>query len=269
MFSQLDDLYHARIFNKCELTYVDNTVVNGYIAFFLEQTPVDEDELFSSVERMFNLDDNNFEFKSTINGTIKNLSQKDLKKIKVFHEGNIVKTYKLMYIKSLDKNGKLIPSSKKAWLPIIKDSLISVYQLNVYDNIRKYVRKTDDFVTKKIKLSFPITYLSNDNQDYAFEIYNMDVGRFTKPYLDDIYLGKILNHIFQDCPSFLNKIMKNNKWEYQAFIDNSIDYSSKIKSIKNSTLNDFEKFNRLDEIYTQKSSQPFIKLIDEYNINCK
>lgn len=269
VFSQLDDLYHARIFNKCELTYEDNTVVNGYIAFFLEKKLIEDEDVYDSLERMFNYDDNDFEFKTSLNSAIKNLSQKNLKKIKVYYEGKITKTFKLMYIKNLSKDGKLISSSKKAWLPVIKDSLISLYQFNVYDDFRKYNKKLDEYISKKIKISFSVTYLSNNNQDYAFEIYNSEYGRLSNPNLDDSYLGKVLNYIFQDCPVFLNNIMKNNRWDYQPFIDKSIDYSNKIREIKNSKLNNFEKFNKLDQIYTQRDSQPFIKLIEQYNINCK
>lgn len=269
VFSQLDDLYHAKIFNKCEITYVNDTVVTGYIAFFLEQTPVDEDELFSSVERMFNLDDNNYEFKLSESDNAKNISQKDLKKIKIFYDENIVKTYKLMDIKKLDKNGNIIPSSKKAWLPVVKDDEISLYQFNVYNNIQKYDRKTEEYVSKKLKISFSITYLSNNKQDIAFEIYNSEFGRLTKPKLDDAYLGKVLNNIFQDCPLFLNKILKNGRWDYEPFLTDSIDFEEQIRQIKNSKLNNFEKFNKLDQTYTQRDSQPFIKLIEQYNINCK
>jgi len=267
--AQIEDLEHASIFNKCEITYNDNKVVDGYIAFFLENLNNDqEDILSSSIERMFNLDDNNWEFKTSVSDTPKNMSQKNIKLIKVYYSLDVIKTYKLMDIKKINKDGTIINTSKKAWLPVIKDDVISLYQMNIYTNIQKYSRKEKDYVTKKTKKFFTLTYLSNQKQNIAFEVYDLLKPRMSKPNLGDAYLGKVLEYIFQECPSFLDKIMKNKKWNYKSFVDDTTNYDTQIKEIKESNLNDFEKHRKIDDLDIKKESQPFIKLIEEFKLNC-
>ena len=92
--AQIEDLERARIFNKCEITYVDGKIITGYIAFFLEPISRDwDDALDFSIEKLLNLDDNDFEFKSSISSNSINMAQKELKKIKVYYENDIEKTF--------------------------------------------------------------------------------------------------------------------------------------------------------------------------------
>ena len=267
--AQIEDLERARIFNKCEITYVDGKIITGYIAFFLEPISRDWDDAIDfSIEKLLNLDDNDFEFKTSISSNSINMTQKGLKKIKVFYENDIEKIFILMDIKKFDANGNIINSTRKAWLPIAREDVINIYQKNVYLEIMKYSNKEKDFVRKKIKKSTTITYLSNEKQNIAFEIYNTSKFRLTRPKLNDKYLGKVLQYIFQDCPDFSNKILKNESWDFKPFIETKIDYDFLKNEVNNSDLNEFEKFNKIDAIDLRKERQPFEKLIDDYKSNC-
>jgi hypothetical protein len=267
--AQVNDLERANIFNKCEITYNDGKVVNGFIAFFIEPFTSDfEDALGHSLERVLNLDDNDFEFKTSLSDRTINLTQKNINKIKVNYDNNFVKTYKLMYVKTILDDGTVQASSRKVWLPISKEDVISLYQINVYLEYKKYNKKTAGFITVKRKKKITVTYLSNEKQNIAFEIHNLNAPRFSKYKLDDNYLGKVLQYIFQDCPDFLEKILKDKKWDYTSFVDNIEDYDAQIKLIEKSTLNKSEKFNQIDVLDLKKEAQPFLKLIEAYKLNC-
>lgn len=258
------------IFKKCEITYDDGKVLTGYIAFFLEISPKDTEDIYiNSVESVLNLNDNNFEFKASLGDTRKSMSQKDIKKITIDYGNNNIITYKLMEIKKLNENGTISTgSSKKAWLPIVKEDVVSLYQKNIYSEKNRYIIKENDFNPKKTKKLITVTYLSNEKQNVAFEIYNLQKKRFLRKNLGDEYLAKVLQYVFQDCPTFVSKIVKNSKWNYKAFTDSDDVFDNQIKEIKNSDLDDFQKFIKIDTLDFAKEAQPFIKLIEEYKTNC-
>lgn len=258
------------IFKKCEITYNDGKVLNGYIAFFLEIAPKDTQDIYlNSVESVLNLNDNNFEFKATPSDNRKSMSQKDIKKIAVDYGNKAIITYKLMEIKKLNDNGTIATgSSKKAWLPVVKEDIVSLYQINIYSEKNRYIIKENDFNPKKTKKLITVTYLSNEKQNIAFEIYNLQKKRFLRKNLDDNYLAKVLEYVFQDCPTFVNKIIKNNKWDYKTYTDSDVAFDNQIKEIKKSNLDDFQKLVKIDTLDLQKEAQPFIKLIEAYKSNC-
>lgn len=269
MFSQLEDLERAKNFNKCELTYTDGHKVDGYIAYFLENISGDYEDLYaSSFEKFLNLDDNSFEFKENVSDLPKTITQKNLSMITVFYDKNYHKSYRLMNIRKLDNDGKLIISSKKAWLPIIKEDIISLYQKNFYEDTFKYSRKSKDYILKKRKKLITLTYLSNQKQDIAFEIYDLEKFRISMPNYNDKYIAKVLQYIFQDCNDFVETIIKNNKWDYSQFDKSPIDYDVLIDEAKKSTLDEFEKYYTIDTLYLKKESEPFLNLIESYKKNC-
>jgi hypothetical protein len=269
LYAQINDLEKPSAFNKCEITFNDGKVEHGFIAFFLEPFTSDfEDAIGHSLERVLNLDDNDFEFKTSISDRPINMTQKNIQQIKVYYENNYVKTYKLMHVKKILEDGTIQASSKKAWLPVSKEDVISLYQKNIYREYKKYNKKTDDFITVKRKKYITITYLSNEKQNIAFEIYDLNQLRLSKPKLDDKYVAKVLQYIFQDCPDFLNKIVKDKRWDYESFMDNHEDYDTQIKLIQKSKLSKTEKFNQIDVLELKKEAQPFLKLIEAYKLNC-
>ena len=265
-FAQNEELDHSKIFKKCQITYSDGRITNGYIAFFLEPKQFDREDLIaSSVEKILNLDDNNFEFKESISANTKNMSQKDLSSIKIIFENGNTKTYQLMTVKSLTKEGTVIDSSKKAWLPVVKQDYISLYQINIYNNISDDIKKKNQF--KHLRRLATITYLAS--QDEAFEIYNFNQSKFFTSSFGNAYLGKVLQYLFKDCPTFLDKIIKEGKWDYSPYKNSTIDYDSQIKSVKKSNATDEEKYYLIDDIYIKQTAEPFIKLIEDYKTNCK
>lgn len=269
MFSQLEDLERAKYFNSCEITYSDGHKVKGYIAYFLETTSRDYEDLYaSSIERFLNLDDNSFEFKEHISDLPKTITQKNLSAITVFYDNNYYKSYRLMNIRKLDSDGKIITSSKKAWLPIIKEDVISLYQKNLYEDTFKYNRKSKDYILKKRKKLTTLTYLSNQKQDVAFEIYDVEKFRMSLPSYNDKYLAKVLQYIFHDCNDFLESIIKAGKWNYSPFDTSQIDYDTLINEAKKSTLGEFEKYYNIDTLYLKKESEIFLNLIESYKKNC-
>lgn len=268
-FAQADDLDHAKIFNKCEITYTDGKIITGFIAFFVENRSYDfEDMVDSSIERAFNLDDNSFEFKLSLSANVINMSQKGLKRVKIFYENQFEETYDLMNIKVLDENNSLVKSSRTAWLPLVKDDVISLYQRNIYLKTVKYKSRKDEYITKRQKLLGTLTYIGNKEHNIAFQIYGYKRNIF-KEKLNDAYLGNVLKYIFNDCPAFLDNILVNDKWEYSRFMSSDLEYESEIDRINDSDLNKNEKFFSIDKIYLEKASSPFVKLIEEYKSTCK
>ena len=260
----------SEIFKKCEITYNDGKILKGYIAFFLEIAPKDTEDIYlSSVERVLNLDDNNFEFKASLNDVRKSMSQKDIEKIAIDYGKNTVITYKLMDIRKLNEDGTLSSgSSKKAWLPIIKEDVVSLYQKNIYSEKGRYIIKENDNDPKKTKKLITVTYLSNKNQNIAFEIYNIQKKRFLRKNLEDKYLAKVLRYVFQDCPKFLDKIIKDDKWDHTPYSVSDDSFDDQIKQVKNSGLDDFQKFTSIDSLDLKKEAEPFIKLIEDYKLIC-
>lgn len=274
VYAQNNESDYNEIFKKCEITYSDGKIINGYIAFFMEAKKFDSADLIdSSIEHILNLDDNHFEFKESLSANPKNMSQKDLSTIKIFSKNGLFKIYKLMNVKSLTKEGLVINSSKKAWLPIVKEGYVNLYQINMYNNINNSsFDEYDDDVKKKTKYKYlrktvTITYLGN--QDVAFEIYNFNQFKLFTSSFGSAYLAKVLQYLFNDCPSFLDKIIKKGKWDYELYNNTTVDYNSQIKSIKKSDATDEEKHYLLDDIYIKQAAEPFIKLIEDYKTNCK
>jgi hypothetical protein len=260
LFAQVEDLKHAKIFNKCEITYIDGHTINGYIAFFMENMNYEMEDVYSrSIENIFHLDDNHFEFKASVSDKVINMTQKDLKRIKILYEDNSFQIYDLMEVKKFDKEKNIIKSSRKAWLPLVKDDIVSLYQLNIYVN----KIKTNDFngteKLKKTKFLGTLTYLANKEQNIAFQIYD-ERKNFLKKNLNSSYLATVLQYIFKDCPTFLNKIMVNEKFEYQNF--DTEDNQNENKN--NESLSKEEKFQLKGKLTIESESKPFLKLIEAY-----
>ena len=130
--AQIEELNRSTLFNKCEITYTDGKVKEGIIAYFLDGMAKDIDDMMnSSIENILNFDDNSFEFKESISSNPIVMTQKNIDNIKIYYSNDEVQVYKLMNIRTLNENGIVINSSKKAWLPVIKDDIISLYQKNV------------------------------------------------------------------------------------------------------------------------------------------
>jgi hypothetical protein len=265
VFAQVEDLKHAKIFNKCEITYIDGHTINGFIAFFMENMNYEMEDVYSrSIENIFHLDDNHFEFKASVSDKVINMTQKDLKRIKILYEDNSFQIYDLMEVKKFDKEKNIIKSSRKAWLPLVKDDIVSLYQLNIYVN----KIKTNDFngteKLKKTKILGTLTYLANKEQNIAFQIYD-ERKNFLKKNLNSSYLATVLQYIFKDCPTFLNKIMVNEKFEYQNF--DTEDNQNENKN--NESLSKEEKFQLKGKLTIESESKPFLKLIEAYKSTCK
>lgn len=266
LFSQIEDLEHAKIFDKCQITYTDGHTKDGYIAFFMENKHYDDEDVYSSsVENIFHLDDNNFEFKATIADKPINMTQKDLKRITIYHEDSSVEIYDLMEVKKFDKEKNIIKSSKKAWLPLVKEDVICLYQRNIYVNTIKTndIKGTEKL--KKTKILGTLTYISNKEQNIAFQVYD-ERKNFLKKNLDSPYLATVLEYVFKDCPTFLEQIMVNKKFKYQQFdTENTEDEESS----NNESLTKEEKFIIKDRQKIERESKPFINLIEAYKTTCK
>ena len=269
IFAQVEDLEHAKIFKKCEITYTDGRVISGFIAFFMEKKQYDfEDAYGRSVENIFHLDDNNFEFKASVSDNSVNMTQKDLKRVKIFYDDLSEEIYDLMEIKKFDKDKNIIKSTKKAWLPLIKEDVICLYQRNIYLNKIKTNDLKGTEKLKKTTILGTLTYLANKEQNIAFQIYD-ERKNYLKRNLKSPYLATVLQYIFKDCPSFLNKIMKDDKLDYQQFGDDEFGDENQDNDTNDEPLSKEEKFQLKNKLTIERESKPFLKLIEEYRSICK
>ncbi len=270
VFAQEEDLEHAKIFNKCEITYIDGHTINGYIAFFLESKnyDLDEDVYGRSIENIFHLDDNDFEFKATVSDKSINMTQKDLKRIKIFYDDLSIKIYDLMEIKKFDKNKNIIKSSKKAWLPLIKEDAICLYQKNIFVNKIKVNDLKGTEKLKKKTILGTLTYLANKQQNVAFQIYD-ERKNFLKRNLKSPYLATVLQYIFKDCPTFLNKIIKDDKLDHQQLGDEESVDENQDNDTNDEPITKEDKFQLKNKLTIERESKPFLKLIEEYKSTCK
>jgi len=269
IFAQVEDLEHAKIFKKCEITYTDGRVISGFIAFFMEKKQYDfEDAYGRSVENIFHLDDNNFEFKASVSDNSVNMTQKDLKRVKIFYDDLSEEIYDLMEIKKFDKDKNIIKSTKKAWLPLIKEDVICLYQRNIYLNKIKTNDLKGTEKLKKTTILGTLTYLANKEQNIAFQIYD-ERKNYLKRNLKSPYLATVLQYIFKDCPSFLNKIMKDDKLDYQQFGDDEFGDENQDNDTNDEPLSKEEKFQLKNKLKLENESKPFLKLIEDYKSTCK
>lgn len=269
IFAQVEDLEHAKIFKKCEITYTDGRVISGYIAFFMEKKQYDFEDVYGrSIENIFHLDDNNFEFKASVSDNSVNMTQKDLKRIKIFYDDLSEEIYDLMEIKKFDKDKNIIKSSKKAWLPLIKEDAICLYQRNIYLNKIKTNDLKGTEKLKKTTILGTLTYLANKEQNIAFQIYD-ERKNYLKRNLKSPYLATVLQYIFKDCPSFLNKIIKDDKLDYQQFGDDESGDENQYNETNDEPLSKEEKFQLKNKLKLENESKPFLKLIEEYKSTCR
>jgi hypothetical protein len=269
-FSQNIDATDTVIFTKCEVTFSDGVVKQGYIHNFVNNgTVAFEDILDSSIEKVFGLLDNDFEFKTKLDERPINLKQKDVSKVKLCYENNEFLVYKLMNIKTLSKEGKIEDSSKKAWLPLYKEDIVSIFSFNIWS---RRIREKSNGTTKplgKYKKKLTITYLSNSSQNYALSIYNFDEFRIWNPNYKDSYLGLVLMDIFKDSPFFLSKIITEKKqWNYKLYEDSEKQLEEEIKRVKSDDLLDEEdRKNKINALELRKEANPFLRMIDDYKLN--
>lgn len=239
-------------YEEAEITYSDNTKVKGYINGFIENNSIEVGlglDYFDKLEDQLNLDDKKFHFKKEINDKPIILTQDKIKSISVV-VNNVTKTYYLLKIKSVDKKKNIVDLNRKVWLPLLKDSEeIKIFGFNLFINNR-YVHT--------------YTYLSNDDE-YALK--PTDKSFISSDAIIESY-QIMLKYIFNDCEKikplieeFTNK--ENAKKKYA-------ELQLQIKAVKKEKdLTKVEEKNKILKLNEDYFTEPYVKMIEEYQKSCK
>ena len=239
-------------YEEAEITYSDNTKVKGYINGFIENNSIEVGlglDYFDKFEDQLNLDDKKFYFKKEIDDKAITLTQENIKSISVV-VNNVTKTYYLLKIKSVDKKKNIVDLNRKVWLPLLKDSEeIKIFGFNLFINNR-YVHT--------------YTYLSNDDE-YALK--PTDKSFISSDAIIESY-QIMLKYIFNDCEKikplieeFTNK--ENAKKKYA-------ELQLQIKAVKKEKdLTKVEEKNKILKLNEDYFTEPYVKMIEEYQKSCK
>lgn len=254
-FSQNHTTYNGLILNignnyePAEIVYSDGTVEKGHINGFIENNNIEFGmaSQFSSLEHQLNIDDKKFYFKKNTDDKAIALKKEQLKSVTIY-QGNIVKKYHLLNLKTISK-GEIVDLNRKVWLPLLlEDSNISVFGFNLFIN-KKYV--------------FTYIYISKDNQN-AF-----------KPS-DDKFAG---NETIISSSKIMLKHIFNNCEKMNPLIDESLDIEkgknryrelkSAIKEVKNrKELSKVEREELILSLNQNYFTEPYSTMIEEYKKSC-
>lgn len=259
----------------CEVTLIDGTKQQGEITSFLEKlSRIDGDEIwYTSPEKLYNLTDREFTFKSAQDNTTKIYKQRDVKEVKLLY-GEKVKpmVYRVMELKYLNEYGEIKESGKTVWLPVYKEyddiTLFSVdlWRKNIYRN-----PEASDRNLKKGRKLFTITYISNNRNNYVFALnhksYDGDLSIRKRTKINTVNAFK---QIFNECPQFIAKIIKNDKFDKRIYKLSSSENKKKISKVKHDkSLSKREKEMIIDELRLDIDNELYVKLVEDYIATCK
>lgn len=192
-------LLNAR-FQNATILFNDGHSETGLVKSFLEQRTISAG-FSSNLEHELNLDDKIIKFKLSNDAEVKDLSIDDIKQITISYENNYSITYRVLYLKELDKKGDFKEKSRKVFLPLLKEGKINIYGLR--------------YSTQTGSGSGPYTgevfYYQNAEEDYAINYFNMGFSAMFNIQQRTLNPFRIL---FKDCPSALKEIDNfQNKWK--------------------------------------------------------
>lgn len=239
-------------YEEAEITYTDNTKVKGYINGFIENNSLEVGlglDYFDKLEDQLNLDDKKFYFKKDINDKAIVLTQDKIKSITVVIN-NVSKTYFLLKIKSVDKNKKIVDLNRKVWLPLLKDcNDFKIFGFNLFINNR--------YVSTYI-------YLSNDNE-YALK--PTDKSFISSDAIIESY-QIMLKYIFNDCDKI--KPLIDEYTNIQKAKKKYAELQLQIKAVKKEkNLTKVEEEIKILKLNQDYFTDPYVKMIEEYNKSCK
>jgi hypothetical protein len=251
-------------YRQAEITFIDKHIENGFIYGFIERkfiefTPSNGFSL-SNIEERLNLNDNTMSFKTTIDGSKKELSQNDLISVKVLNDEGEYINWKLMELKTVNVDGKIINLNRKAWLPIYKEDKINIFSKSVYSQQGQ----------SKPKYGFTMIYLNNPKDNFA--INPIDYNR-----INIFNIGKIndklifaLKEVFKDCPEFLKKIEGDPDEVIDRYFKNRIQRKKDREVFRENSKDLSRKDRNFLEIELKENTavEPYLKLIDEYKVTC-
>lgn len=235
-------------YDPAEITFTDGSTKKGFINGFIENNLVDLSAFsdFKNFEAQLNLSDRKFYFKTGADEKAVVLKQAEISKVTVIKNDG-PKIYHLMDIAAVNNGKEIVDLKRKAWLPLMKEDVVSIYGFNMFINNR-YVHT--------------YTYISNDGKTAikpADKMVGMDAAVASYKLM--------LRHVFKNCsaldPDIEAFVNLENAKKRQKEMETNVKAVKKDKSL--SSQQEEQKVLALQQDYIVG---PYVELIAKYKTSC-
>ncbi|RMA65920.1 hypothetical protein [Ulvibacter antarcticus] len=210
-----------------------------------------------SVEDHLGLNAENITIKNE-NGEKKVIPAEDIASIRVKEKDSTYSNFYYMPLKTVDKNFEVVDVEKKALLPMVYDDRVNVFMYNVY---------SDEVGKANAHYMGSVVYLSKDGEGYAMKMGDMKGVSVFNMKKAKKRMTMAIKEIFKDCPATIEYIEEMEGQDQKEFRQAFYSKFQEAQSAS-SKLSKEDGTLYMDEFYSNIVLAEYIKMIDNYNMNC-
>src|SRR5690606_15506713 len=156
MQSQIIINFNSKKYIPCEITFDDNTVVSGFVKDFrLPRTIEIAGYDLGTIESQLNLDRSKFKFKTTNDGSAKDITLSNIKFITLIEEDGDTK-YEKLRLKTINSKSEVVDLKREIMVPLLREGNINLYGLQVYE------------CSVNCTMFWVLAYVKHRDSEYAF-----------------------------------------------------------------------------------------------------
>jgi len=270
VFSQSDIYFGKSQIVPAEVILENGEVKTGFLQNFKVARYARSLINFNGLERTFNYDLKEYEFKEKMSSAVQKLKIDDIKRIIILNnDGTDHLTYDKMKLKTINTKNEVVDLNKTVILPLIEEGKLSIYGIAVV--VTETTKSVFGSDTDYLGVMF-MPYLKSSDSEYAYLPFDINrINLFNLGSLEGKF-KKAVEESTKSCPEFqsvLNEAMKtfekmSRKEMKQAYYDKE---KRKKQIRKNTKDKEEENFMQMKED-VDYALKPFLWLADEYNKTC-